>query len=144
VVWPDRHGRADGAAYPRTADEGACRGVKCRRIDRAAVQFVAGPVPPVDAGAVAVATLSPVFPVGADVGLPGLRADWFVFVAGGIALVPRRQCGRPPSRGSARPTVSAVASHLGVNGLGSCPPPSVPAALWPGGRGRRNAPRSQA
>src|SRR5206468_8769793 len=76
----------------RAADEGRIlAALGARQIDRAAVQLVAA-VPfllatPVVAGVIAYA-LSPAFPVGAARTLepyPGLRADWFVFAAGGIA-----------------------------------------------------------
>ncbi|MDQ1479409.1 MAG: putative transport system permease protein, partial [Actinomycetota bacterium] len=76
----------------RAADEGRIlAALGARQVDRAAVQLVAA-VPfllatPIVAGVVAYA-LSPAFPVGAARTLepyPGLRADWFVFVVGGIA-----------------------------------------------------------
>ena len=144
----------------RAADEGrVLAALGARRIDRAAVQFVAA-VPfllltPLVAVAVAYA-LSPVFPVGAARTLepyPGLRADWFVFVAGGIAwflVVAARHGGR--RAGSARPTGSGDAPRphprpsAPPRARGSCPPRSVPASRsGPVAAGaHRNAPRSRA
>ena len=75
----------------RAADEGrVLAALGARQIDRAAAQLVAAvPLPPGDAlrRRCPPYALSPVFPVGNGTlePYPGLRADWFVFVVGGLA-----------------------------------------------------------
>ncbi len=133
----------------RAADEGrVLAALGAQRIDRAAVQLVAA-LPfllatPFVAVAIAYA-LSPLFPVGATRTLepyPGLRADWFVFVVGGLAwlLVVTGVTMLVAWLGSRRRSRRA---RVRIPGFGAAAGPGfLPAAigarfaLWPGGRRR--------